>query len=115
MSRLHRIGVEKLHHMFRHICARGDVIPPVLGVQHRRKRILWFADARRDLQDLFEHRVKFVGRARDDRQHVGRGRLIFQRLFNICRAVLQLAELAHVFHRDHRLRGEGLNQRNIVI
>ena len=59
------------------------------------------------VEDLVEHRLRVGHRAADDLQHFGRGRLLLQRL-------LGLVEQAHVLDRDHRLVGEGLQQRDLL-
>ncbi len=46
-------------------------------------------------------------RTADDLQHLGRGRLLLQRL-------LRLVEQPHVLDRDHGLVGEGLQQRDLL-
>ena len=53
--------------------------------------------------DRVEHRLRVRRRAADDAQHLGRGRLLLQRL-------LRFVEQARVLDRDHRLVGEGLEQ-----
>ena len=59
-------------------------------------------------QDGFEHRLDVAGRARDNPQDLrGRG-LPLERL-------LRLVEQAHVLDRDHRLGGEVLEQRDLLV
>ena len=58
-------------------------------------------------QDLVEHRLRVGDRAADDLQHLGGGGLLLERL-------LGLVEQAHVLDRDHRLVGEGLQQRDLL-
>jgi hypothetical protein len=52
--------------------------------------------------------LQIGGRARDHAQDRGRGSLLLQRL-------LCLVEQAHVLDRDHRLRGENLEQGHLPL
>ena len=54
-------------------------------------------------QDCIEHGLEVSWRAGDDAQDLGRGRLLFQRLF-------RLVEEAHVLDGDHRLRAKVCNR-----
>jgi hypothetical protein len=59
--------------------------------------------------------LKIEGRAADDLQHVaGRG-LVLERFLQVAGALLQLAEQPRILHRDHRLRGEILQQRDLLL
>ena len=61
----------------------------------------------RALGDRVEHRLHVGRRAADDAQDLGRRGLLLERL-------LGLVEQAHVLDRDHRLVGEGLQQRDLA-
>jgi hypothetical protein len=50
--------------------------------------------------------LQIKGRAADDLQHVARRGLVFERLLQVARAVLQLVEEPRILHRDDRLRRE---------
>ena len=56
-------------------------------------------------RDRVEHRLRVGDRAADDAQHLGGRGLLLERL-------LGLVEQARVLDRDHRLVGEGLQQRD---
>ena len=58
-------------------------------------------------QDLLEHRLAVGDRAADHAQHLGRRRLLLERL-------LGLVEEARVLDRDHGLVGEGLEQGDLA-
>src|SRR5262245_18695765 len=55
-----------------------------------------------------EHGLKVAWRAGDDLEHVGGGGLLLQRF-------AQLIEQSRIFNRDNRLRGEILNQCDLLI
>ena len=59
-------------------------------------------------QDLVEHGLRVGHRAADDLQHLGAGRLAFQRL-------LRLVEQPRVLDGDHRLVGKGAQQRDLRV
>ena len=62
-----------------------------------------------------QHRLHIGGRAADDVEHLaGRG-LIFERFFEIARAGLQFAEQPRILHRNDRLGGEVLQQRDFFV
>jgi len=54
-------------------------------------------------------------RASDDAEDLARRHLLFERRREITVARLQLAEEPHVLDRDHRLIGEGLEERDLVV
>jgi hypothetical protein len=62
----------------------------------------------RPLKNGVEHGLHVRRRARDNSQDLGGGRLLLQRLF--C-----LLEQADVVDGDHRLGGEGLEERNLPV
>ena len=67
------------------------------------------------LDHRVEHGLQIEGRATDNLQHVaGRG-LVFQRFLKIGGALAQLVEQPRILHRDHRLRGEILHQRDLLV
>jgi hypothetical protein len=62
-----------------------------------------------------QHRLHIGGRAADDVEHVaGRG-LVFERFFEVARALLQFAEQSRVLHRDDRLVGKGAHQLDLPL
>ena len=68
------------------------------------------ANPRRALDDGIEHRLHVRRRAADDAEHLGRRRLMLQRLAQFRVALLQFLEQPHVLDGDHRLGGEGFEQ-----
>ena len=58
------------------------------------------------LDDGVEHRLHVRRRTADDAEHLGRGRLMLQRLAQLGVALLDLFEQPHVFDRNDRLVGE---------
>ena len=60
------------------------------------------------LDDGVEHRLHIRGRAADDAEHLGRCRLMLQRLAQFCVALAEFFEQPHVFDGDDRLIGESL-------
>src|SRR5262249_18770964 len=67
------------------------------------------------LKHSLEHRLQIAGRTRDNAKHLGRRRLLLQRLGELARARLHLVEQPHVLDRDHRLVGEGGQQVDLLI
>ena len=65
---------------------------------------------RRALDDGIEHRLHVRGRAADDAEHLGRCRLMLQRLAQFCVALLDFLEQPHVLDGDHGLVGEGFEK-----
>ena len=70
---------------------------------------------RRALDDGVEHRLHVRGRAADDAEHLGRCRLMLQRLAQFCVALLDLFEQPHVLDRDHGLSGKGFKKLDLFI
>ncbi len=68
------------------------------------------ANPRRALDDGVEHRLHVGRRAADDAEHLGRRRLMLQRLAQLRVALAEFFEQAHVLDGDHRLVGEGFEQ-----
>ena len=60
------------------------------------------------LQHRVEHRREVAGRAIDDLQYLGGRGLLLQRL-------ARLGDQPRILHRDHRLRGEILQQRDLLV
>ena len=67
-----------------------------------------FAQPHRRLGKRIEHRLQIEGRAADDLEHVGGGGLLLQRL-------AQLVEQAGVLDGDDGLRGEVLDQLDLLV
>ena len=57
-----------------------------------------------------KHRLHVRGRAADDAEHLGRRRLMLQRLAQFCVAFLDFFEQPHVLDSDDGLIGEGFEQ-----
>src|SRR5215469_9801728 len=73
------------------------------------------ADADGILQHGLEYWLQIAGRRTDDAQHIRSGRLLFQRLTKIGRALTQFAEQPRVLDGDDRLSGEVLHLRDLFI
>jgi maltooligosyltrehalose synthase len=54
-------------------------------------------------------------RAADDLENVAGRSLVFERFFEIARALAQFVEEPRVFHRSDRLRREALQQRDLLV
>ena len=67
------------------------------------------------LDDGVEHRLHVGGRAADDAEHLGRCRLMLQRLAQFRVALAEFLEQAHVLDGDHRLVGEGFEKRYLFV
>ena len=67
------------------------------------------------LDDGVEDRLHVRGRAADDAEHLGRCRLMLQRLAQFRVALLQFLEQPHVLDGDHRLVGEGFEQCDLLV
>ena len=64
---------------------------------------------------VVEHRLDVGRRAADDPQDLAGRRLLLERLGEIAVARLELLEQAHVLDGDHRLVGEGLQERDLLV
>ena len=73
------------------------------------------ANARRRLDQSVEHRPEFGPRMADDLQYVAGGSLVFEQLLQIACALAQFIEQPRILHRDHRLRREVLQQRDLLL
>src|SRR6516164_9489770 len=94
--------------------ARRDQLQHVVApAVHRRK--VGAAEARHSLCQCVEHRHEVDGGAADRLEHVCGGGLLLQRLREIMRLGLHLAEQADVADRDHGLVGKGLQQFNLFL
>ena len=67
------------------------------------------------VEDLVEDRREVGRRARDDAEDLRGGRLLLEGLAQIPVARLQLLEEAHVLDRDDRLRGERLEELDLLV
>ena len=65
------------------------------------------------LDDGVEHRLHVRGRAADDAEHLGRCRLMLQRLAQFCVALLEFFEQPHVLDGDDGLVSKGFEQRDV--
>ena len=70
---------------------------------------------RRALDDGVEHRLHVRRRAADDAEHLGRCGLMLQGLAQFRIALLNLFEQPDVLDGDHRLVGEGFEQRDLLL
>ena len=66
------------------------------------------------LCNAVQHGLDIGGRAADDAEDLGRGRLLLERFGQFAVARLQLVEHPHVLDRDRRLVGEGLDQFDLL-
>ena len=62
------------------------------------------------LDDGVEHRLHVRRRAADDAEHLGRRRLMLQRLAQFCVALSEFFEQAHILDSDNGLVGEGFEE-----
>ena len=67
------------------------------------------------LDDRVEHRLHVRGRAADDAEHLGRRRLMLQRLAQFRVALLDFFEQPHILDSDDRLIGEGFEQSDLFL
>ena len=74
-----------------------------------------FAQPRRRFDQRIEHGLQIERRAADDLEHVGGGGLLLQRFAQLVGALLHRVEQPHVLDGDHRLVGEGLDQRDLLV
>src|SRR5262245_43761085 len=73
------------------------------------------ANARGAFYDGIQHRLHIGGRATDDAEHLGSGRLMLQRLAQFRIAFLDLLEQPDVFDGNDRLRGKSFQQRHLLV
>ena len=66
------------------------------------------------LDDGVEHRLHVRRRAADDAEHLGRCRLMLQRLAQFRIALLQFLEQPHVLDGDDGLVGKGFEKRDLL-
>ena len=90
---------------------RNHLVPVAESEHH----VINPANPRRALDDGVEHRLHVCGRAADDAEHLGRCRLMLQRLAQFRVALLDLLEQPHVLDRDDGLVGEGFEQRDLLL
>ena len=69
----------------------------------------------RALDDGVEDRLHVRRRAADDAEHLGRCRLMLQRLAQFCVALAEFLEQPHVLDRDDGLVGEGFEQCDLLL
>ena len=93
-------------------CARETISFPS---RSRRHHIIDPTNPRGALDDGVEDRLHVRRRAADDAEHLGRCRLMLQGLAQFCVALLEFFEQPHVLDGDHRLIGEGFEQRDLFI
>ena len=67
------------------------------------------------LDDGVEHRLHVRRRAADDAEHLGRRRLMLQRLAQFRVALLKFLEQSDVLDGDNRLVGEGFKQFDLLV
>ena len=67
------------------------------------------------LDDGIKHRLHVRRRAADDAEHLGRCRLMLQRLAQFRVALAEFLEQADVLDSDDGLIGEGLEQRDLFV
>ena len=67
------------------------------------------------LDDGVEDRLHVGGRAADDAEHLGRCRLMLQRLAQFRVALAEFLEQSHILDGDDGLVGEGLEKRDLIV
>src|SRR6516225_6649971 len=107
------MGIEELLSLRRKTPRCDQVISIISPPKHR--CLVGAAEARHRLYQRVEHCLEFDGGAADSLEHVCGGGLLQQRLREIMRLGLHLAEQADVADRDHGLIGEGLQQFNLFL
>ena len=90
---------------------RNHIVPLVESQHH----VINPANPRGALDDGVEHRLHVRRRAADDAEHLGRCRLMLQRLAQFRVALLDFLEQAHVLDGDDRLVGEGFEQLDLLV
>ncbi len=86
-------------------------------ISHRRAQhhVIDPTNPRGALDDGVEHRLHVRRRAADDAEHLGRRRLMLQRLAQFRVALAEFLEQAHVLDGDHGLVGEGFKQFDLLV
>lgn len=79
------------------------------------EREFGLAQSRRRISHGSQHRLEVEDRAADYLQHVARRGLIFERLFEVARALPQFAQEPRVFDRYNRLVGECRHQLDLLV
>ena len=69
----------------------------------------------RALDDGIEDRLHIGGRATNDAEHLGGGRLMLQGFAQFRITLLQFLEQPHVFDSDDRLVGKGFEKRDLLL
>src|SRR5215510_9313052 len=85
---------------------------PLLESQHH---VIYPTNPRRALHNGVEDRLHVSGRAADDPEHLGRRRLMLQGFSQLCVALLEFFEEAHVLDGDNSLVGEGLQEFDLFV
>ena len=85
---------------------------PSLESQHH---VIDPTNPRRALDDGVEHRLHVRRRAADDAEHLGRRRLMLQRLAQFRVALAEFLEQAHVLDGDDGLVGEGFEKGDLLV
>src|SRR5262249_40354700 len=88
------------------MCTRNYRVPLAESQHH----IINPTNSRGAFDDSVEDWLHVRGRAADNPEHLGRGRLMLQSLAQFRVALLDLLEQSHVLDRDDRLVGEGFDQ-----
>ncbi len=81
----------------------------------RQRRPVRFAQLGGGLDQNIQDLLQIEGRAADHLQYVGGRGLLMQRLGQLAGTRLHLVEQPHVVDRDHRLLGECLQQRDLLV
>ena len=93
-------------------CARETIVFPSRESQHH---VIDPANPRGALDDGVEDRLHIRRRAADDAEHLGRCRLMLQRLAQFGVALLEFLEQPHILNGDHRLIGEGFKECDLFV
>src|SRR5262249_45889324 len=72
-------------------------------------------NSRGALNDSVEDWLYVRGRAADDTKYLGRCRLMFRGLAQLCVARFEFLEQSDVFNSNHGLRSKGLQQRKLLV
>ena len=86
----------------------------VLALAQSQHHVIDPANPRRAFDDGVQHRLHVRRRAADDAEHLGRCRLMLQRLAQFRVALAEFLEQSDVLDRDDGLIGKGFKERDLL-
>jgi hypothetical protein len=96
----------------RTVMSRHD--EPIVTAE-KKARVVRFAQPGRALHHRVKHGLDVGRGAGDHAKDLARGGLLLQRLGQVAVSALELLEQPHVLDRDHRLRGKGLEELDLLV